>query len=86
MASCPHMGGFQLWFMVDMMVLIAPVGLPKLSSARIQASAKQVVFTKFPFTQATEKIKGRFPALVRLFISELLKLVVPQLVVLPCPQ
>ena len=54
--------------MVDINVAIAPEGSP-LFSALSHASAKQVLLTKLPFTQATEKMNGSFPLFVRLLTS-----------------
>ena len=84
MASSPHMGGFQLWLMVDISVATAPVGWP-LWVALNQASAKHVPLTKSPFTQATDQINGSMLSLVRAVTFEFEKPEVPHEVWLPCP-
>ena len=56
--------------MVDIMVPMAPAGSP-LYVARSQVSAKHLVFTKAPFTQATAQIKGSFLVFESEFTFEL---------------
>ena len=64
---------------------MAPVGSP-LSVARSQASAKQVELAKLPQRQATVVLNGSMLPLTRLLTLPTLKPVLPQEVVLPCPQ
>ena len=79
------MGGDQDWLMLDAYMPIAPVGSPLLVALN-QASAKHVLPLKLPLTQATEKMNGSIPLLVRLFTEVLEKPVVAHEVVLPWPQ
>jgi hypothetical protein len=74
------MGAFQSWLMLLAYIATAPP-----LALRNHASAKHVMLTKFPFTQATSMMKGVLVPLVNAVALVLLNPVVTQEVSEPCP-